>query len=104
MIFGVFRQAVRNKDVVVAHHLLPHLVLNILISGHDADAQNIRAELLIVLEDQVDPDSRSSEDKKLLSAQVRPDDTFLSKAHKSSGCLYSSGPFEQMGSDSPSRY
>ncbi|KAJ6486408.1 hypothetical protein C8R47DRAFT_1216527 [Mycena vitilis] len=70
MIFGVFRQAVRNKDVVVAHHLLPHLVLNILISGDETDAQNIRKELLIVLEDQVNPDSRSSEDKKLLSAQV----------------------------------
>ncbi|KAJ7784096.1 hypothetical protein B0H16DRAFT_1296839 [Mycena metata] len=70
MIFGVFRQAVRNKDVVVAHHLLPHLILNILISGDETDAQNIRMELLIVLEDQVDPDSRSNEDKKLLSAQV----------------------------------
>ncbi|KAJ7506601.1 hypothetical protein B0H11DRAFT_1706690 [Mycena galericulata] len=70
IIFGVFRQAVRNKDVVVAHHLLPHLVLNILISGDENDAENIRKELLVVLEDQVDPDSRSSEDKKLLSAQV----------------------------------
>ncbi|KAJ7098650.1 hypothetical protein B0H15DRAFT_771712 [Mycena belliarum] len=70
MIFGVFRQAVRNKDVVVAHHLLPHLVLNILISGDETDTQNIRKELLVVLEDQVDPESRSSEDKKLLSAQV----------------------------------
>ncbi|KAJ7688699.1 hypothetical protein B0H17DRAFT_938064 [Mycena rosella] len=69
-IFGVFRQAVRNKDVVVAHHLLPHLVLNILISGDENDTQNIRKELLIVLEDQVDPDSHSSEDKRLLSAQV----------------------------------
>ncbi|KAJ7771049.1 hypothetical protein DFH07DRAFT_734832 [Mycena maculata] len=70
VIFGVFRQAVRNKDVVVAHHLLPHLVLNILISGDETDAQNIRKELLVVLEDQVAPDSTSSEDKKLLSAQV----------------------------------
>ncbi|KAJ7228144.1 hypothetical protein GGX14DRAFT_547392 [Mycena pura] len=69
-IFGVFRQAVRNKDVVVAHHLLPHLVLNVLISGDETDAQNIRNELHIVLEDQVDENSRSSEDKKLLSAQV----------------------------------
>ncbi|KAJ6515319.1 hypothetical protein C8R45DRAFT_1139488, partial [Mycena sanguinolenta] len=69
-IFGVFRQAVRNKDVVVAHHLLPHLVLNILISGDETDAQNIRTELLTVLEDQVDAASPSSEDKKLLSAQV----------------------------------
>ncbi|KAJ7156082.1 hypothetical protein C8R43DRAFT_884346 [Mycena crocata] len=69
-IFGVFRQAVRNKDVVVAHHLLPHLVLNILISGNETDTDNIRKELLIVLEDQVDGASLSSEDKKLLSAQV----------------------------------
>ncbi|KAJ7130974.1 hypothetical protein C8R46DRAFT_1327841 [Mycena filopes] len=70
MIFSVFRQAVRNKDVVVAHHLLPHLVLNILISGDETDAQNIRTELVNVLEDQVDPNSSSNEDKKLLSAQV----------------------------------
>jgi serine/threonine-protein kinase ATR len=77
MIFRVFRQAVRNKDVVVAHHLLPHLVLNILISGDETDAQNIRTELLTVLEDQVDAASPSSEDKKLLSAQVRSCDTFL---------------------------
>ncbi|CAK5275112.1 unnamed protein product [Mycena citricolor] len=69
-IFGVFRQAVRNKDVVVAHHLLPHLVLNILISGKEDDTQNIRKEILAVLEDQIDPASTSSDDKKLLSAQV----------------------------------
>ena len=70
-IFSVFRSAVRNKDVGVAHHLLPHLVLNILISGSEEDAQNIRKELLVVLEDQVNADSNSSPDKKLLSAQVR---------------------------------
>jgi serine/threonine-protein kinase ATR len=69
-IFWVFRSAVRNKDVGVAHHLLPHLVLNILISGNEADSNNIRAEILVVLEDQVDADSKSTADKKLLSAQV----------------------------------
>lgn len=69
-IFGVFRSAVRNKDVVVAHHLLPHLVLNILISGGDDDSQAIRSELLVVLEDQVNNDSSSTSDKKLLSAQA----------------------------------
>lgn len=69
-IFGVFRSAVRNKDVGVAHHLLPHLVLNILISGNDEDALSIRKELLVVLEDQVGQDSGSTADKKLLSAQV----------------------------------
>lgn len=69
-IFGVFRLAVRNKDVAVAHHLLPHLVLNILIMGDDDDTQNIRSEMLAVLGDQVDADSNSTSDKKLLSAQV----------------------------------
>ena len=69
-IFSVFRSAVRNKDVGVAHHLLPHLVLNILISGNEEDAQAIRNELLVVLEDQVNPDSATTADKKLLSAQV----------------------------------
>ena len=70
-LFGVFRSAVRSKDVVVAHHLLPHLVLNILISGNEDDAFSIRSELLTVLEDQVDTESNSTSDKKLLSAQVR---------------------------------
>lgn len=71
-IFNVFRSAVKNKDVGVAHHLLPHLILNILISGTDDNTQKIRQELLVVLEDQVDPNSTSTGDKKLLSAQVKP--------------------------------
>ncbi|KAF8138751.1 hypothetical protein EV363DRAFT_1394182 [Boletus edulis] len=69
-IFGVLRPALRNKDVGVAHHLLPHLVLNILLSGEEDDIQDIREELLAVLEDQVDERSSSSADKKFLSAQV----------------------------------
>ncbi|KAF8961112.1 hypothetical protein BDZ97DRAFT_1664899 [Flammula alnicola] len=69
-LFGVFRSAVRNKDVVVAHHLLPHLVLNILISGNDDDALSIRTEMMTVLNDQVDMESNSTSDKKLLSAQA----------------------------------
>ena len=70
-LFGVFASAVRNKDVVVAHHLLPHLVLNILLSGNDDDALAIRMEILTVLADQIDVESCSTSDKKLLSAQVR---------------------------------
>ncbi|KAG5654241.1 hypothetical protein H0H81_005928 [Sphagnurus paluster] len=69
-IFGSFPPTVRNKDVVVAYHILPHLVLNILISGHEDDAEAIRLELLTVLRDQVNPDSESAPDKKLLSAQA----------------------------------
>lgn len=69
-IFSVLRPALRNKDVGVALHLLPHLVLNILLSGEERDIQDIREELLAVLEDQVDERSPSSADKKFLSAQV----------------------------------
>ncbi|KAJ7055002.1 hypothetical protein C8F01DRAFT_1160647 [Mycena amicta] len=69
-IFAVFSQAVRNKDVIVAHHLLPHLVLNVILSGNGDDASDIRNELQVVLEDQVDENSQSTDDKKLLSAQV----------------------------------
>ena len=69
-IFRIFAPVVRNKDVGVAHHLLPYLVLNVIASG-DQNAQAIQAELLAVLQDQVKPDSQSSPDKKLLSAQVR---------------------------------
>ncbi|KAH9844382.1 uncharacterized protein C8Q71DRAFT_696515 [Rhodofomes roseus] len=69
-IFNVFSAVVRNRDVGVARHLLPHLVLHVLVSGNEDDVSNIRNELLVVLEDQVDVDSHSTSDKKLLSAQT----------------------------------
>ncbi|KAH9482313.1 Serine/threonine-protein kinase ATR [Psilocybe cubensis] len=69
-LFGAFSSIVRNKDVVIAHHLLPHLVLNILLSGNGDYASCIREEIVAVLEDQIDSDSRSTSDKKLLSAQA----------------------------------
>ena len=69
-IFKVFTPVVRNKDVGVAHHLLPHLVLTVLASGDEDATQAIRTELLAVLADQVDVNSTSTPDKKLLSAQV----------------------------------
>lgn len=82
-IFSVFRFAVRNKDVAVAHHILPHLVLNILVSGAEKDMQDIRLEILAVLEDQVDVDSGSTADKKLLSAQVCLDKNYQPCTNKS---------------------
>ena len=71
-IFSVFRSIVRYQDVVIAHHILPHLVLNVLISGEDEDVEAIRTEFLVVLGDQVDPTSSSFSDKRLLSAQAIP--------------------------------
>lgn len=76
-IFHVFTAVVRYKDVGVAHHLLPHLVLNVLLSGNEEDAYRIRSELLAVLEDQVRLDSRSSPDKRVLSAQVNGSQTSI---------------------------
>ena len=69
-IFSVFAAVVRNRDVGVAHHLLPHLVLNVLISGKPQDAEQIRLELLSVLQDQVDPETKSTPEKRDLSAHV----------------------------------
>ncbi|THH12376.1 hypothetical protein EW145_g35 [Phellinidium pouzarii] len=69
-IFNAFRLAVRNKDVGVAHQLLPHLILNILIAGKEDDTQKIRSEIVAVLEDQLDGMTKSSPDKRLLSAQI----------------------------------
>ena len=69
-IFSVFAGVVRNRDVGVARYLLPHLILHILISGREDAVDEIRSELQAILEDQMDPTSRSTQDKKDLSAQV----------------------------------
>ena len=68
-IFGVFRGVLRNQDVAVAHHLLPHLVLSLLVSGND-DRLNARVtqEINAVLQDQVN--NKGHADKRMLSAQV----------------------------------
>jgi serine/threonine-protein kinase ATR len=71
IVFGSFRLAVRSQDVEVARYLIPHLVLNVLISGEEDDRTNIRLEILSVLQDQVDVDQGQMDDRRLLSAQVR---------------------------------
>ena len=92
-IFQPFRSVVRNKDVGVAHHLLPHLVLHTLVSGDEAKIWSIRSEILAVLQDEVNEKSPSSEDKKLLSAQVWPFSLLRPLLMDSSlGRLYVVGP------------
>ena len=107
-IFDPFIFIVRNKDVVVAYHILPHLILNILISGDQTDTDDVRSELLAVLEDQVNVDSASSTDKKLLSAQVSG--SWCISAYSLIffyillGCVYDFRPPQQMGqAGSPKR-
>ncbi|KAK8854748.1 hypothetical protein IAR55_003487 [Kwoniella newhampshirensis] len=67
-IFGVFRGILRNQDVAVAHHILPHMVLNVLLSGDSIYRDEICAEINAVLQDQVNPTGPA--DKRNLSAQV----------------------------------
>ncbi len=69
-IFDVFRAVLRNRDVGIATSCFHIWVLNILISGDDEDTRNIQLEISTVLKDQLDPNSSSSSDKKLLSSQV----------------------------------
>ncbi|WRT68452.1 uncharacterized protein IL334_005428 [Kwoniella shivajii] len=68
IIFGAFRGVLRNQDVTVAHHILPHLVLNVLLSGLAKYRYEISSEINAVLHEQVNPTGRS--DKRTLSAQV----------------------------------
>lgn len=67
-IFGVMRPVLKNQDVTVAHHILPHLVLHVLLSGSRTVQTEISAEINTVLHDQVNPSG--STDKRMLSAQV----------------------------------
>ena len=69
-IFKVFRAVVRNNDVGVTQQILPHLALNVLMSGNDEDVSNMRAEITTVLEDQLDTQRGVLFDKKRSSAQV----------------------------------
>ncbi|OCF57218.1 hypothetical protein L486_04674 [Kwoniella mangroviensis CBS 10435] len=67
-IFGAFRGVLKNQDVTVAHHLLPHLVLNVLLSGLRNYRLEISSEINAVLQEQVNPTGPA--DKRTLSAQV----------------------------------
>lgn len=69
-VFGVFRGVVKNQDVSVAHYILPHLVLHILVFGSDGDLEGILEEIDVVLNDQVNPAPEYSQDRRSLSAQV----------------------------------
>lgn len=70
-IFGAFPPVLHLEDITVAQYLLPHLVLNALISGDEADRQLVKREIETVLTDQVSPTHQLSENSRLLSAQVR---------------------------------
>lgn len=69
-IFPLFHWIIVHKDASIAHRLLPHLVLNLMIFGSEEEVELIRLEILTVLQDQVNPDGNSTNDKRFLSTQV----------------------------------
>jgi serine/threonine-protein kinase ATR len=69
-IFPLFHWIIVHKDASIAHRLLPHLVLNLMIFGPEEEVELIRLEILTVLQDQVNPDGKSTNDKRFLSTQV----------------------------------
>ena len=69
-IFPLFNWIIVHKDASIAHRLLPHLVLNVMIFGLEEEIELIRLEILTVLQDQVNPDGKSTHDKRFLSTQV----------------------------------
>jgi hypothetical protein len=69
-IFSAFPPVLRLEDIAVAQHLLPHLVLNALISGSDDDRAHVKTEMETVLQDQVSPTRQLSDNSRLLTAQV----------------------------------
>lgn len=69
-VFTPFRVLLASADVQVLLFLLPHLVLNVLSGGLEADIKNIQSEIVSVLEDQVNPAPGHSSDMRLLCAQV----------------------------------
>ena len=69
-IFPLFHWIIVHKDASIAHRLLPHLILNLMIFGPEEEVDLIRREILTVLQDQVNPDGKSTNDKRFLSTQV----------------------------------
>ncbi|ODO06790.1 hypothetical protein I350_04149 [Cryptococcus amylolentus CBS 6273] len=68
-IFGVFKGIIlKHQDVTVAHHMLPHLVLNVLLSNNQLYNDEISLEINTVLQDQVQPSGPTG--RRSLAAQV----------------------------------
>ncbi|WVQ74974.1 hypothetical protein IAR50_004582 [Cryptococcus sp. DSM 104548] len=68
-IFGVFKGIIlKHQDVTVAHHMLPHLVLNVLLSNNQSYSDDISLEIITVLQDQVQPSGPTG--RRSLAAQV----------------------------------
>jgi serine/threonine-protein kinase ATR len=69
-LFSPFRALLTAADVQVLLFIMPHIVMDILLGGVTNEIDNIRKEIISVLEDQVTSHSMHSADMKILCAQV----------------------------------
>ncbi|ORX89906.1 hypothetical protein K493DRAFT_288711 [Basidiobolus meristosporus CBS 931.73] len=69
-IFSVCRNIVKTGNTNIALYLLPHLVLNILISGNDVQREEILTEVLSVLKDNSKCRNQQPSEKQQLGAQI----------------------------------
>ncbi|KAK9718192.1 hypothetical protein K7432_005656 [Basidiobolus ranarum] len=69
-IFSVCRNIVKTGNTNIALYLLPHLVLNVLISGNDIQRDEILTEVLSVLKDNSNCKNQQPSEKQQLGAQV----------------------------------
>ncbi|KAI8457555.1 hypothetical protein BY996DRAFT_6900089 [Phakopsora pachyrhizi] len=69
-VFYPFLGVVRNGDTVIAQKLLPHVALHLVISGSKEELENIKLEIVTVLEDQVKRSSSFSPEGRQLVAQT----------------------------------
>ncbi|WAQ92451.1 hypothetical protein PtA15_16A359 [Puccinia triticina] len=69
-IFLPFLGTIRNGDSVILQKLLPHIALHIVISGPPEELENMRLEIVTVLEDQVERGSGFSPEGRQLVAQT----------------------------------
>ncbi|KAJ3291727.1 serine/threonine-protein kinase M1 [Borealophlyctis nickersoniae] len=69
-VFGICKSVVKEGVASVTYWLLPHLVLNILISGEESQRNEVAQEFLAVLEDSCVTQGSESEEKRQLSSQT----------------------------------
>ncbi|KAH9464248.1 hypothetical protein Pst134EB_003780 [Puccinia striiformis f. sp. tritici] len=69
-IFMPFLGTIRAGDAVISQKLLPHIALHIVISGSPEELENMKLEIVTVLEDQVERKSGFSPEGRQLVAQT----------------------------------
>lgn len=69
-LFRPFLGVILNGDTVISQKLLPHIALHIVISGTLEELENIKLEIITVLEDQVERRSGFSPEGRQLVAQT----------------------------------